>query len=266
MSYYVHPHALCESTFIGAGTRIWAFVHVLPAARIGECCNICDHVFIENDVILGDGVTVKCGVQIWDGITLENGIFVGPNATFTNDRQPTNRGRNGPFVPSRTLVRKNASIGANATLLPGIEIGESAIVGAGAVVTRSVPTFSVVVGNPARVLNRSASTADAALLAEAIQLEHLTEWWRRRGFIPERMRLIDHAEVSAIDQRRCALSLRGKSGCLIQHGSDWVPVPCASDAVNAFLIPPGYVWAVKSGEASLWQVWAGCMEAAESRA
>ena len=146
----VHEKALVESPHVGAGTRVWAFAHVLPGARVGRDCNICDGVFIENDVVVGDRVTVKCGVQLWDGVTLEDDVFVGPNATFTNDPFPRSRVR--PEAFSRTIVRRSASIGANATLLPGVTIGEGAMVGAGAVVTRDVPAHAVVVGNPARVV------------------------------------------------------------------------------------------------------------------
>jgi UDP-2-acetamido-3-amino-2,3-dideoxy-glucuronate N-acetyltransferase len=148
-SYFVHPKAICESLQIGAGTRIWAFAHVLPGARIGRECNICDGVFVESDVLVGDRVTVRCGVQLWDGITLEDDVFVGPNATFTNDPFP--RSKVDPEQFWRTIVRRGASIGANATILPGIEIGPGAMVGAGAVVTRSVPPNAIVVGNPARI-------------------------------------------------------------------------------------------------------------------
>jgi serine acetyltransferase len=116
---------------------------------IGADCNICDGVFVENDVVVGDRVTVKCGVQLWDGVTLEDDVFVGPNATFTNDRFPRSRQRPDRFL--RTVVRRGASIGANATILPGLEIGAGAMVGAGAVVTRSVPPHAIVVGNPARI-------------------------------------------------------------------------------------------------------------------
>jgi acetyltransferase-like isoleucine patch superfamily enzyme/dTDP-4-dehydrorhamnose 3,5-epimerase-like enzyme len=120
---------------------------VLPGAAIGTDCNICDHVFIENDVVIGDRVTIKCGVQVWDGVTLEDDVFVGPNATFTNDGFPRSREWPDPFA--RTLVKKGATIGANATLLPGITVGRGAMVGAGAVVTHDVPANAIVVGNPA---------------------------------------------------------------------------------------------------------------------
>lgn len=148
-SHFAHPKALVETPRIGRRTRIWAFAHILPGAAIGEDCNICDHTFIENDVVVGNRVTIKCGVQLWDGITLEDDVFVGPNATFTNDSFP--RSKRPPAQFLRTVVRRNASIGANATVLPGLTIGQNAMVGAGAVVTRDVPANAIVVGNPASV-------------------------------------------------------------------------------------------------------------------
>jgi acetyltransferase-like isoleucine patch superfamily enzyme/dTDP-4-dehydrorhamnose 3,5-epimerase-like enzyme len=150
MTPFVHPSALCESTSIGARTRVWAFVHILPGAKVGEDCNLCDNVFIENDVVIGNRVTIKCGVQVWDGIRLEDDVFVGPNATFTNDPFPRSRQHPDRYTP--TVVRRGASIGANATILPGITIGEQAMVGAGSVVTRSVPPNAIVTGNPARIV------------------------------------------------------------------------------------------------------------------
>ncbi|MCC6568054.1 MAG: WxcM-like domain-containing protein [Anaerolineales bacterium] len=149
--FFAHPNSIVESKQIGKATRVWAFAHVLPGAVIGEDCNICDHVFIENDVVVGNRVTVKCGVQLWDGIRLEDDVFVGPNATFTNDPFP--RSKQYPTEFSQIVVQKGASIGANATILPGIIIGQNAMVGAGAVVTRDVPPNSIVMGNPARIVN-----------------------------------------------------------------------------------------------------------------
>jgi UDP-2-acetamido-3-amino-2,3-dideoxy-glucuronate N-acetyltransferase len=149
MPFYLHPQAICESENVGDRTRIWAFAHVLPEAVIGSDCNICDGVFVENEVQIGNSVTVKCGVQIWDGITLEDDVFVGPNATFTNDLFP--RSKEHPEAYLKTLVRKGASIGANATILPGLTIGTKAMIGAGSVVTRDVPDFAIVVGNPAKI-------------------------------------------------------------------------------------------------------------------
>jgi UDP-2-acetamido-3-amino-2,3-dideoxy-glucuronate N-acetyltransferase len=147
---FIHAKAIIEpGAGIGRGTRVWAFAHILPGARIGEDCNICDGVFIENDVVVGNRVTIKCGVQLWDGICLEDDVFVGPNATFTNDRFP--RSKQYPKKFPRTIVQHGASIGANATILPGITVGGNAMVGAGAVVTRNVPPNAIVVGNPARI-------------------------------------------------------------------------------------------------------------------
>ena len=147
---FLHPQALCESPHVGAGTRIWAFAHVLPGAHVGRDCNICDGVFIENDVVVGDRVTIKCGVQLWDGITVEDDVFIGPNATFTNDSFP--RSRRPPPQFARTILHQGASIGANATILPGLTIGRQAMVEAGSVVTRSVPSSAIVSGNPATIV------------------------------------------------------------------------------------------------------------------
>lgn len=149
MTFFKHENALCESLNIGDGTRLWAFSHVLPDAVIGEDCNICDGVFVENDVVVGNRVTVKCGVQLWDGVTIEDDVFIGPNVTFTNDIYP--RSQQYPEQFLRTVVKAGASIGANATILPGVTIGRGAMVGAGSVVTRDVPELAIVVGNPARI-------------------------------------------------------------------------------------------------------------------
>lgn len=146
---FVHPQGICESPTVGEGTTIWAFAHVLPGAVIGRDVNINDQVFIENDVLIGDRVTVKSGVQLWDGIELQDDVFVGPNVTFTNDRFP--RSKQYPESFPRTVVERGASIGGGAVILPGIRIGRSAMVGAGAVVTRDVPPYAIVAGNPARV-------------------------------------------------------------------------------------------------------------------
>ena len=146
----IHPSSDVQSKQIGEGTRVWQYVVILPGAVIGRDGNICSHCFIENKVVVGDRVTVKCGVQLWDGVTLEDDVFVGPNATFTNDRVPRSRNASATLLP--TLVKKGASIGANATILPGLTIGEGAMVGAGSVVTKDVPPRTLVVGNPARVV------------------------------------------------------------------------------------------------------------------
>lgn len=157
----VHDLALLETEAVGDGTRIWAHAHILPGAAIGRDCNICDQTFIENDVVIGDRVTVKSGVHIWDGARIEDDVFIGPNVAFTNDRFPRSRQYPDQFL--NIVIRKGASIGANATLLPGITIGENAMVGAGAVVTRDVPAGTVVVGNPARIHRSLENKADNAL-------------------------------------------------------------------------------------------------------
>lgn len=148
---FIHDKALVDNgAVIGANTRIWGFTHILAGARIGADCNICEQVFVENDVVVGDRVTVKCGVQLWDGLRLEDDVFVGPNATFTNDKLP--RSKQYPESFPQTTVKHGASIGANATILPGLTIGAESMVGAGAVVTTDVPPKAIVIGNPARIM------------------------------------------------------------------------------------------------------------------
>jgi acetyltransferase-like isoleucine patch superfamily enzyme len=147
---FVHPLADVQSLSIGIGTRVWQFAIVLAGAKIGTECNICSHCFIENDVVLGDRVTLKSGVQLWDGLRIGDDVFIGPNATFANDKYP--RSRKIPHEFLVTTICDGASIGAGAVVLPGITIGQKAMVGAGAVVTRSVPPNAIVVGNPAKIV------------------------------------------------------------------------------------------------------------------
>jgi UDP-2-acetamido-3-amino-2,3-dideoxy-glucuronate N-acetyltransferase len=148
MSTIVHELADVASDAIGDGTRIWQFVVVLRGARIGADCNICAHVFIENDVVVGDRVTIKCGVQLWDGLRVGNDVFIGPNATLTNDLFPRSKKYPGKYL--ETIIDDGASIGAGAVILPGLTIGAGALVAAGAVVTRNVAPKSLVCGNPAQ--------------------------------------------------------------------------------------------------------------------
>jgi UDP-2-acetamido-3-amino-2,3-dideoxy-glucuronate N-acetyltransferase len=149
-SVLIHQAALCESTDIGAGTRIWAFTHVMKGARIGTDCNICDHVFVEDGAVVGNRVTVKNNTLIWDGVSIEDDVFVGPNVVFTNDLKPraTIRKNRESFIG--TLVQRGATIGANATIVCGVTIGPMAFVGAGSVVTRDVHAHALAIGNPAR--------------------------------------------------------------------------------------------------------------------
>jgi UDP-2-acetamido-3-amino-2,3-dideoxy-glucuronate N-acetyltransferase len=144
----IHPSSDVQASDIGEGTAIWQYCVVLPKARIGRNCNINAGVFIENDVIVGDNVTVKCGVQLWDGIRIGNGVFIGPNVTFTNDLLPRSKRYPGEFLA--TIVMEGASIGANATIIGGLTIGDYAMIGAGSVLTKDVPPHALWYGNPAR--------------------------------------------------------------------------------------------------------------------
>lgn len=153
MAIKIHPLADVQSSNIGDETMVWQFCVILKNAKIGAGCNINCNVFIENEVLIGDNVTIKPGVQIWDGITLEDSVFVGPNVTFTNDLLP--RSKNTDYEMKKTLVKKGASIGANATILGGVTIGENALIGAGSVVTKDIPANEIWVGNPAKFLKKT---------------------------------------------------------------------------------------------------------------
>jgi acetyltransferase-like isoleucine patch superfamily enzyme len=144
----IHPSADVKSKNIGEGTVIWQFAVILDNAVIGKNCNINCHTFIENDVTIGDNVTVKSGVYLWDGIKIEDDVFIGPNVTFVNDKYPKSKQYPGSF--QNTVISKGASIGANATILGGVKIGEYAMIGAGSVITKDVLPFSLLYGNPAR--------------------------------------------------------------------------------------------------------------------
>lgn len=147
---FIHELADAQSKSIGAGTRIWQYVVILPEAKLGNDCNICSHCLIENDVVVGDRSTLKSGVQLWDGLRIGNDVFIGPNATFANDGFPSGRQRPEKF--SVTTIEDGASIGAGAVILPGVTVGRNAMVEAGAVVTRSVPSNAIVEGNPASIV------------------------------------------------------------------------------------------------------------------
>lgn len=147
-SVFVHPRALVESDTIGPRTRVWAFAHVMPGAVVGADCNLCDHSFVETGARIGDRVTVKNGVSIWNGVVIEDDVFLAPNAVLTNDRHPRSRQ---PWTLTPTLIRRGATIGANATVVCGVTVGAYAMVGAGAVVTHDVPPHALVLGVPARI-------------------------------------------------------------------------------------------------------------------
>jgi acetyltransferase-like isoleucine patch superfamily enzyme len=148
MKVKIHPSSDVQTDQIGCGTNIWQFCVILPGAKIGQNCNICSHCFLENDVIIGNNVTIKNGVFLWDGIVVEDDVQIGPNVSFTNDKYPRAKQ---PFVLQRTLIKRRASIGAGSIILGGIIIGESSLVGAGSVVTKNIPDFTIWYGNPAKI-------------------------------------------------------------------------------------------------------------------
>ncbi|MFV0299848.1 MAG: WxcM-like domain-containing protein [Paracoccus sp. (in: a-proteobacteria)] len=269
-TFFQHPQALVEGTGIGAGSRVWAFAHILPDARIGADCNICDHVFIENDVVLGDRVTVKCGVQIWDGTRIGNDVFIGPNATLTNDPWP--RSRQWPDSYAGITIQDGASIGANATLLPGITIGRGAMVGAGAVVTRDVPPHALVTGNPARIVRYVSDhgpgasgegpaqrQADTQVLIEGVTLDVIPKIMDLRGnltvremgrglpFTPKRYFVITDVPSKEVRgehaHRQChqlLICLKGSVNCLVDDGVHRAE-HCLDTPEKALHIPP-MVW------------------------
>lgn len=147
----IHPLSDCQVT-IPESSNVWQFCVVLPHACIGENCNICSHCFIENDVVIGNNVTIKCGVQLWDGLRIEDDVFIGPNVSFTNDKYP--RSKQYPESFKKTIIKKGASIGAGSVVVCGVEIGEYAMIGAGSVVTKNIPAGELWVGNPAKFVRK----------------------------------------------------------------------------------------------------------------
>ena len=166
----IHKLADVQSKNIGDNTNVWQFCVVLPGAIIGSNCNVCANALIENDVIIGDNVTIKSGVQIWDGIYIEDNVFIGPNVTFTNDKRP--RSKVYPDEYLKTVVKKGSSIGANATILPGITIGENSMVGAGSVVTRNIPDNAIVMGNPAKITGYVATSTEKIIPNNSFGLKY----------------------------------------------------------------------------------------------
>lgn len=161
-SYYIHETADVQSQSIGSKTTIWQFVVILPNAKIGQQVNVCSHCFIENDVVIGDRVTIKSGVQLWDGLRIGNDVFIGPNVTFTNDKFPRSKIYPEKFLS--THIEDGVSIGGGAVILPGLTIGSGAMIGAGAVVTKSVPPYAIVAGSPARIIGYVETNATLAKL------------------------------------------------------------------------------------------------------
>ncbi len=149
-SVFVHPLGVCDSRTVGEGTRVWAFAHVMPGARIGRNCNLGEHVFVENEVSIGDGCTIKNNVSVWDLVTLEADVFVGPQAVFTNDLKPRAFLKRGHEALVPTRVKRGATLGANCTIVCGITIGEYSMIAAGAIVTKDVPPHTMVIGTPAK--------------------------------------------------------------------------------------------------------------------
>ncbi|MBZ9814129.1 WxcM-like domain-containing protein [Mesorhizobium sp. CA7] len=273
--FFVHDRGICESTRVGNGTRIWAFAHVLPGAVIGANCNICDHVFIENDVSVGDDVTIKSGVQLWDGVRLGNRVFVGPNATFTNDRFP--RSKHYPEQFLQTVVEDGASIGANATILPGITIGRQAMIGAGAVVTKNVPANAVVVGNPAVIIGYQTGPQVEPVMTQAApgaagdrmalgvggcelwRLPHFSdlrgelaplEFGQNLPFKPLRSFLVYGVRSDKVRgehaHRQChqfLIATHGRLSVVVDDGHDRKEVSLADPSVGLYL-PPG-VWGIQ---------------------
>ena len=269
---FVHPKAICESEQIGERTRIWAFSHILKGAKIGRDCNICDGVFIENDVTVGDRVTIKSGVQLWDGIRVADDVFIGPNATFTNDHFP--RSRVWQEILPLTHILEGASIGANATLLPGITIGRGAMIGAGAVVTRDVPANAIVYGNPGKIRGYSGSDENNSSLlsreesmniyldsdltsgAKLLKLNRITEsrgnltvvdFKNELPFVPQRFFTV--SQVPSQDVRgehahrvchQVLIILNGSVSVMIDDGKIRKQI-LLSDPGNALYIPP-MVW------------------------
>jgi acetyltransferase-like isoleucine patch superfamily enzyme len=263
----VHPSGICESDQVGDGTRIWAFAHVLPGARIGRDCNICDGVFIENDVILGDEVTVKSGVQLWDGVRLGHKVFVGPNATFTNDEFPRSKRRK---KPAETTVEDHVSIGANATILPGIRIGFGAMIGAGAVVLNDVPARAVVAGNPARVVGYAGAEGAVVTRCEPLtggdlgaRLVRLRKHGGERGrllvaehrdlpFVPKRLFLVDqvaHGTARGSHAHRACkqvlIAVAGELKVVVDDGKNACVTALNNPGLGLY-IPP-LVWSMQFG-------------------
>jgi acetyltransferase-like isoleucine patch superfamily enzyme len=265
-----HPRALVEDgALVGEGTRVWAFAHILPGARVGRDGNVCDHVFIEGDVVVGDRVTIKSGVQLWSGLRVEDDVFIGPNATFVNDRFPRSRDHLEEYP--RTTLRRGCSIGANATVLAGLTVGGGAMVAAGAVVTHDVPPNAIVAGNPARITGyvsarskdavapRRIAGGEAAVSVAGVRLVSLPvvsdmrgslsagEYGRELPFRPRRYYVVFDVPTREVRGERAHrkleqvfVCLRGSCALLLDDGTERDELVLDSPATGVY-VPP-MVW------------------------
>lgn len=171
----IHNLADVQTLNIGEQTRVWQFSIILGGARIGKFCNINCHTFIENDVVIGDNVTIKPGVYIWDGMVLEDNVMIGPNVTFTNDKFP--RSKNSDYILQKTTIKKGASVGAGAIVLCGLEIGEYAMIGAGALITKDVPARALVAGFPAKIIGWVNDDGSKMILDNGLYIDNNNNKW-----------------------------------------------------------------------------------------
>ena len=247
------------------------FFAYFGACSDGSNCNICEHVFVESDVTVGDRVTIKSGVQLWDGIEIEDDVFIGPNATFTNDKFP--RSKVYPDEFKKTIVKKGASIGANSTILPGLVIGDNAMIGAGAVVTRDVPPRAIVVGNPAKItgytdtkkftpksqLDETISSKSIVDGVALIKFKHvddmrgnLTEVGLQRDlpFSAKRVFLVQSVPGSRIrgehahkECHQCLVCVNGSVSVIVDNGKEREEF-CLSKPNEGLHLPP-YIWGIQ---------------------
>ena len=267
---FIHEKSIIEpGAVIGPGTKVWSFTHILGGARIGADCNICDYVFIENLVKIGNRVTIKSGVQLWDGVTIENNVFVGPNVTFTNDKFPRSKSYIEKYP--ETVIKNNASIGANSTILPGLNIGEYSMIGAGAVVTMDVPKYAIVAGNPAKIigyakdypetvnLNESRATNDDQIKVTGVQLINFkyvndmrgnlteTQFDRDLPFLLKRIFIIDsvpdakvRGEHAHLHCHQCLVCVKGSVSVSVDNGYVRQEIELSSPKIGLYM--PPLIW------------------------